>query len=83
MIRDYAKRNTSKNRSKKKISHLVLWIMVMFLFTISTLSLMFFGKHKLKSNIKDEIVQVSTWQEALDKKPDEKLEKNNYTVNAR
>lgn len=76
MIRDYAKRNTSKNRNKKKSSHLVLWIIVIFLFTIFTLSLVFFGKYKLKSSIKNEIAQVSAWSEASDKKLDEKLEKN-------
>lgn len=75
MMRDYAKRNTSKNKKKKKSSHLGLWIIVIFLFTIFTLSLVFFGKHKLKNNTKDQIAQVSNEHEILDKKPEKNKEK--------
>lgn len=75
-MRDYAKRSTSKNKKKKKISRLGLWITVIFLFTIFTFSLVFFGKHRSKNNAKDQISQVVIEQVDLDKSPNKKVGKN-------
>lgn len=80
MMRDYAKRGANKNKKKKKISRLGSWVMVIFLFTVFTLSLVFFGKHKSSNNVKDQITQVSAEHVDLDKSQNKKIEKNKEKV---
>jgi cell division protein FtsN len=45
MTRDYAKRNVSRRKPKKKISYLGLWIFVLCLFAAFIVSLVYLGKH--------------------------------------
>ena len=51
MTRDYAKRNVSRRKPKKKSSYLGLWLFVLSLFVIFTVGLVYLGKHKQQPHL--------------------------------